>query len=79
MNDTDEKLVRRFNGDLSTKKAVLEYLNYYIREYSADKVLSRGDVTGIADAKDIIEKAFTNLEIIYGIPERQQEPSNTAR
>jgi len=72
-------ILSRFNGDKNTRTEVLNYLNYFVATYASEMVLTRKDVSGIADAKDIINKAFENLDIIYAVPERTGEQTNQAK
>lgn len=72
-------LLSRFNGDKHTRVAVLDYLKEFVGEYGKAKVLKREDVSGVADAYDIIEKAFEQLDITYAIPERTGETTNHSR
>lgn len=72
-------ILGRFYADKATKKEVYDYILNYLGEYAKEKVLTRGDISGIADAKDIIEKAFENLDIIYAIPEKPIDASNRSR
>jgi hypothetical protein len=72
-------ILGRFYADKATKKEVQDYILAFLGEYAKDKVLTRCDVSGIADAKDIIDKAFENLDIIYAIPKRTEDTPNQSR
>jgi len=71
--------LRRLQGDKNTKEALINFIDAFIGQYAIEKVLKREDVSGIADAKTIIDKAFESLDIEYGIKERESETSNTSR
>ncbi len=55
--------------DLYNDKELLndlrQYLNAYVREHGVDKMLAREDVSGVADAAEIITKAFDNLDVQF--------------
>lgn len=71
--------LRTFNGDVHTKEALKEFIFDCINEEALDKMFKREDVTHIADARELIEKAFDKLNTIYGIPTKQTTPTNQAR
>lgn len=75
----EQELLRQFNGDIHTRDAVKAYFEAHIAQYALEKMFDRKDVSGIADAKDILEKAFNQLEIDYGVPQKTQTPTNNAR
>lgn len=72
-------LLRQFNGDEGTKTALIEYINNIIAEEGVRRMFTREDVSHIADAKILIDKAFEQLSIDYAIPTKQSEPVNPAR
>ena len=72
-------VLARFHGDKNAKEAVLQFLKDFVGEYAKEKVLKREDVSGIADASDIISKAFEQLDILYAIPKREGEQTNHSR
>lgn len=72
-------LLRRFNDDKHTKQALKEYLLAFISQEAVSLIFERKDVSHIADAKDLIDKAFMQIEIDYGVPAKQQKPTNEAK
>lgn len=73
------EILRVFNGDMHTKNALKEFIHQYIREEGANMIMERKSVEHVADAYDLINKAFQELELIYGIPEKPTTPKNHAR
>jgi hypothetical protein len=72
-------LLQRFNGDVKTKEALREYINQVLSEEIIRRVFARQDVSHIADAKSIIDKAFEQLSNEFATPEKAQEDTNKAR
>lgn len=74
-----DSLLRSFNGDLHTKEAFKQYMSDFIAQEAVRILYTRGDATHIADAHDLINKAFEQLDVDYGITEQPTKPFNTAR
>ena len=72
-------VLRSFNGDTHTKEALKEYIISFIATEGVRRIFEREDVTAIADAKILIDKAFEQLENDYGIREQPTKPTNGAR
>lgn len=75
MDDT----LRRFNGDPHTKAALKDFIDSFIQSEAVRMMYAREDVSAIPDAHNLINKAFQELEIQYGITERTKAPTNTAK
>lgn len=45
------------------------YLIDFLKEKAIEKVFDKEDVSAVAEAKELIDDAFENLEVLYG-----QEP-----
>ena len=73
------ELLRRFNDDRATKEALREYLEMFIGDEAVKMVYERKDVAHIADAKDLLDKAFSQLEIDYGIQPKYENTENRAK
>jgi hypothetical protein len=68
--------LKSFYLDTAMKEAVKEYLDSYFKSVAVQRVMTRKDVSGIADAKEIIEKAFSHLATKYSQKsDRQQNES----
>lgn len=74
-----DNLLRAFNGDIRTKEALLEFIHSYIREEGANMIMERKSVEHVADAYELINKAFQELDLLYGIKDKQPTPTNQAR
>ena len=72
-------ILGRFQGDKNTKDVVKQFLHDFVGEYAKEKVLKRENTSGIADADDIISKAFEQLDILYAVPERTTKKPNHSR
>jgi len=72
-------LLHRFNSDSKTKEALREYITNFLAEETVKRVFSRQDVSHIADAKILIDKAFEQLSNDFAVPETQEEVTNKAR
>lgn len=73
------EILRRFNGDKETKRMLQEYVNDYISKAGVYKMLNRQDVSGIADAFELINKSFDQLDIDFDVPQETYEQINPAR
>lgn len=62
-----DEILRQFNGDLRTKEAFHAFVVDAINEDAIERMYRGEDVSHIKDAKDLIDKAFSKLDIIYGI------------
>jgi hypothetical protein len=51
----------------------------FLEEEAVRKVFAKEDVSGIADARECIEKAFYNLEVLFGEKPKAKEQINKAR
>jgi len=73
------KSLRDFYQDTETKDNVRNYLIDYLEEEAIKKVFGREDVSAVADAKEIIDKAFFHLEELFDKEPKKNEPINQAR
>ncbi len=74
-----DEVLRKFNGDPHTKDAFKAYMLSCIESEAVKRVFAREDVTAIADAKDLIDKTFEQLDIDYGIQPKHTPPTNGAK
>lgn len=72
-------VLRRFNDDIATKEAVKQFFIDCISDEAVRRIFDRKDVSHIADAKDLIEKTFEQLSIVYGVQKNQREQINEAK
>lgn len=71
--------LRQFNGDFETKNQLITFIHDYIQSETIKRVYERKDVSGIADAKEIIDGAFNLLEETYGLKEKPPVLINEAK
>ena len=71
--------LRRFNGDKTTKEELRAYIIEYIGREGVYRMFQRQSVEHIADACELIQKAFDQLDIDYGIKEQPTTYTNEAR
>ena len=69
----------RFNGDEQTKAELIAYLHDFIAEEGVRRMFARESVEHIADAKELIDGAFEQLSIDYGIKNKTKETTNESR
>lgn len=65
--------LRTFNGDQSTKEEVIAFLHGFIAKEGLRRMYAKEEVSGIADAKDLVDKAFEELARMYA-PSKPVEP-----
>lgn len=75
----EHQLLQRFNGDKHTKDALIAYLKEYFEQQIVDLAYKGEDVYPTAEAVLVMVKAFEQLEIDFGIKEKQNENTNQAR
>lgn len=53
--------LKQFYDQPAVRDTVKAFLLEHVNQYAVTKVLNREDTSGVADAKDIIEAAFSDL------------------
>lgn len=74
-----DDILRRFNGDLNTKEALVNFIIEVINDEALEKMYKGESVAHIKDAKNLIDKAFQQLDILYGINIQQTKNTNQAK
>lgn len=59
-------LLKQFYNDEHMREAFKEFIVYNIKQYAIEKVMAKEDISGIADAHDIIIQSFIKLKENYG-------------
>lgn len=72
-------ILQKFNADTHTKEAFLEFIFEYIAKEGVRRIYAHEDVTGIRDARNLINGAFEYLHETYAIPAKPTENSTDAR
>lgn len=60
-----KKTLERFYRDESLREDVKEFLVEYLGEYTVKRAFAREDVSGVADARAVIDEAFSKLRELY--------------
>jgi len=71
--------LQQFYNDKDTKENVHNYLIDYLEKEAVKRVFDRKDVSAIADAKEVIDRAFDNLEVLFNSKAEKKESINQAR
>lgn len=61
------------------RNEVKTYLIDFLKIQAIEKTFNKEDTSGIADANEVIEKAFENLEILFSPKSEGKENINEAR
>lgn len=72
------KSLLEFYNDKETSKNVHNYLTEFLKDQAIKKVFDKEDVSGVAQAKEIIDAAFENLEVMF-LPKVVKNTNNEAR
>jgi len=73
------KSLREFYNDHDTRDNVHNYLVEYLEQEAIKKVFAKEDVSAVAEAKEMIDKAFENLSVIFEPKVEKKEITNEAR
>lgn len=68
-----------FYKDTPTKDNVKNYLINFLEKEAVKKVFNKEDVSAVAEARDLIDKAFDNLELLFTPKRKSKEQINEAR
>lgn len=55
------------------------YLVDFLKQEALKKVFDREDVSSVAEAKEMIDKAFENMEVLFTPKSQSKEIKNEAR
>ena len=73
------KSIQEFYNDTETRDNVKNYLIDFLKEEGSKKMFAKEDVTGFADAREVIEKAFENMEYLFSPKPKEKKIINEAR
>lgn len=73
------KSLIEFYNDKETKDNLHNYLVDYLEKETVKKVFNREDISGVADAKECIDEAFENLEVLFAPKSGGKDIKNEAR
>jgi len=72
------ELLKRFYEDEHTREAVEEFFNKELEKLALEKIFSGQEISGIKDAKKVIERSFVELKELYG-KDKESKSTNQAR
>ena len=58
---------------------VKDYLLNFLKEQAIQKTFNREDVSAIAEAKEVLDNAFDNLEVLFSPKSEGKKQVNEAR
>lgn len=61
------------------KNEVQDYLVSFLKEEALRKLFDKEDVSAVAEAKEMVDKAFENLDIIFQAKSEKKDVVNEAR
>lgn len=59
------KSLIEFYQDKDTRENVKEYLLQFYKDEAVRMLMNREDTVALADATDLLEKAFENMEVLF--------------
>lgn len=71
--------LHEFYNDKEIREAVYNYLTQFLTEQAVKKVFNKEDTSAIGEAKELVDKAFDNLDILFRPKRKRKEPVNPAR
>ena len=67
--------LQEFHENKDLKNNVHNYLIEYLEGLAIERVFNKEDTTGIADAREVIDKAFEHLDVLFDSkPEKIVKP-----
>jgi hypothetical protein len=71
--------LNQFTNDVNMRDEVKGFIDAFIDTEAVKRIYARENVSGIADAKELIELAFNDLINTYGIKDKTSKPVSQAR
>ena len=72
-------LLQQFQNDKFLRDELINFLHNFIDNQALTKLYKKEDVSAVAEARELIDSAFSELENQYGIKEKATKPVNKAR
>lgn len=80
LRPVSREVLQRFWQDKQTLNEVREYFFAHLDAFGLDRIYERGETLGVADAKQVLENAFTELDDLFEPSDKtNKEPINGAR
>lgn len=71
--------LQTFYNNTDLKNNIHEYLVEFCKIQAIDKAFKKEDTNGVGEAKEIIDKAFENLDVIFEPKPKEKVQVNEAR
>ena len=71
--------LNQFTNDVNMRDEVKGFIDAFIDTEAVKRIYAREDVSGIADAKELIELAFNDLINTYAPKNKASQPISQAR
>jgi len=71
--------LQEFYNDHETRDNVKEYLALFFKEEAVRKLMKREDAVALADATEMLDKAFSNLEDMFEPKPKRKNKINQSR
>jgi len=71
--------LKDFYLDKSLRSEVQDYLINFLKEEALRKLFDKEDVSAVAEAKEIVDKAFENLDVMFMSRADAKDVKNEAR
>jgi len=73
------KSLQEFNANKDTRNNVKEYLLQFFKEEAVRMLMNRESAVAVADATDLVEKAFENLDLLFNPKPKRKSNKNESR
>lgn len=73
------KSLLEFYQNKDLKENVHAYLVEFLEKEAVKKVFDREDVSAVAEAKEMIDKAFENMDVLFAVKKEPKEQVNESR
>ena len=73
------KSLQEFHTNIDMQNNVQSYLIDFLIKIAVEKVFNKEDVSSIAEAKEVIDLAFENLDILFPPIVKEKKIINEAR
>lgn len=73
------KSLIEFYQDQDTRDNVKQYLLEFFKEEAVRRLMNREDAVALADASELVEQAFENMELLFASKSESKETKNPSR
>jgi hypothetical protein len=73
------ELLNQFYNDEQTRNELIEFIHNFIDQEAISRVYNREDVSAVADARELIDLAFSELQNIYEPKNKVAQRKNQSR